>query len=219
MTKRSLIAATALASAAALTLSGCDILGPDPSGTPSTEFRSVTEFTKINLQGVGDVTVSEGNGYAVTVTTDSAYIDDIITEVVGGTLVLREDPSHNYRNLELEFIVTVPSLEAVTLTGAGDITVDGVDAADFEVNLIGAGNIGVSGEASAVRLHLVGAGSIDTVGLEAEDAEVILSGAGDISLTVSNTLDASISGVGNVFYVGDPEVTSTVTGLGSVRAR
>jgi hypothetical protein len=207
------------ASLALVALTGCSIFGEDPSGTPSTEFRSVSAFSEVELQGVGDVTISEGEGYGVTVTTDSAYIDDVVTKVVDGTLELDEDFGHSVRNLKVDFLVTVPSLEAVTLTGAGNITAEDVDTTTFEVRLVGAGNVTVYGTASTATLRLVGAGNIDTIGLEADAVDVDLAGAGDVSVTANDTLDVTLNGVGNVTYVGDPEVTSRVAGIGSVRAR
>lgn len=213
---RPLVPATALALSV---LAGCSILGPDPSGTPATEFRSLSAFSEVELQGVGDVFISEGDGYGVTVTTDSVYIDDIVTKVVDDTLVLDEDFGYSVRNLDVDFVITVPSLEAVTLAGAGNITVEDVDTSAFEVNLAGAGNVTVSGTASTVRLHLAGAGNIDTIGLDADAVDIDLAGAGDVSVMANDTLDVTLNGVGNVTYVGDPEVTSRVNGLGSVHAR
>jgi hypothetical protein len=36
---------------------------------------------------------------------------------------------------------------------------------------------------------------------------------------VSDTLDARVSGAGTVFYIGNPQVTKEVSGVGTVKQR
>ncbi|MCL4262951.1 MAG: DUF2807 domain-containing protein [Anaerolineae bacterium] len=45
------------------------------------------------------------------------------------------------------------------------------------------------------------------------------SGAGTAVVQVSDSLDVTIDGLGHVEYIGDPEVTQEINGVGSVRQR
>jgi hypothetical protein len=204
---------------ALLALTGCHLHDLDPSGETTTEFRTSAAFTGVELQGVGSISIVPGDDYTVTVTTDTNYIDGVTTEVVDGILILNEHYDFNTHDLEVTFLVTVPSIEKVTLTGAGNFTVEGVDTDAFEIAIAGAGDVTVSGSASTAHVRLAGVGSIDTTGLDAAVVDVELLGAGDVSVAATDTLDVTLNGVGDVTYVGDPNVTSTVAGIGSVRAR
>jgi len=199
-------------------LAGCDLTGTGPSGETVTETRPLTPFDAVDLAGVGDVTVVPGDDYDVTITTDAVFLDGVESEVVDGTLVLDEHYDFDTRDLDVDFVVTAPSVESVTLSGAGNITVEDVAGGPFDVNLDGAGNVTVSGNAKSAVLRLTGAGNVSARGLDAETAEVELSGAGNVTVTATETLTVSLSGVGNVTYYGGAEVQSTTTGVGFVNA-
>jgi Putative auto-transporter adhesin, head GIN domain len=52
-----------------------------------------------------------------------------------------------------------------------------------------------------------------------ERANVVVSGAGSTSVHVRQSLDAEISGAGNVTYAGTPKVLKTISGAGSLRPK
>jgi len=49
------------------------------------------------------------------------------------------------------------------------------------------------------------------------DAVVTLSSMGSATVRVSGTLDVTISGSGTVYYIGNPVITSNITGTGSLQ--
>ena len=56
--------------------------------------------------------------------------------------------------------------------------------------------------------------------LVAQEASVEVSGAGSVHVTATDSLTASVSGIGDVVYSGHPEsVDKDVSGLGEVRPR
>ncbi|MBN2176703.1 MAG: DUF2807 domain-containing protein [Demequinaceae bacterium] len=216
MKTRTLLPATAVT---LFVLGGCSVFSQGPSGETVTEFHTLTAFSEVDLLGIGDVTVVPGDDYSVTVTTDATFIDGVQVEVRDGELILNEDYDFSTRDLHVSFLVTTSSLESVTLTGAGNLTVSGVNTKAFGITLAGAGNVTVSGRASTLNVLLAGAGSINTTGLEAGVADVRLVGAGDIDVSASDSLTVSLSGVGDVTYVGNPDVDSTVRGVGTIGPR
>jgi hypothetical protein len=51
----------------------------------------------------------------------------------------------------------------------------------------------------------------------AADTTVSVSGVGNVIVNAQRTLKASISGAGVIEYLGDPQVTEHVSGIGRVR--
>jgi len=209
---------TAIAAGSLLVLTGCRIVNSDLSGDIVTDTRFGGPFTSVRLEGAGDVTIVAGATSSVQVTADSALMDGITTTIDDGVLVLDEHWGFRVRNPHITFLVTVPELEAVSLAGAGDITISGVDTAAFDVSLAGAGDITVSGRADRVSVRVAGAGDIDARALNGRDVVARVAGVGDITVSASDTLDASVAGVGDITYFGDPTVTSSVAGLGTIHA-
>jgi hypothetical protein len=63
-----------------------------------------------------------------------------------------------------------------------------------------------------------GFGSYDAENLQSQVAKVVVSGAGTTTLWVTESLDATISGVGNVRYYGSPQIHSRATGVGHLQS-
>jgi hypothetical protein len=69
---------------------------------------------------------------------------------------------------------------------------------------------------TAQQLAIAGMGSYVAPKLDSEHAQVAISGNGDVQLAASSTLAVRIGGVGNVRYHGDPAVTRSIQGIGSI---
>jgi hypothetical protein len=195
-------------------LAGCKAVPPSFKGTPVTEDRTVTAFDSIELRGVGDITVVAGEELSLSVRADKSAIAGVRTSVEGTTLVINEDNKAN--NGRVEIVVHVPTLSSVEVLGAGNITVTGLDVERFAIAVAGAGDATVSGRATTVVAVLTGAGSIDASALEGTDVTARLAGVGSLSLAASGTLDAELGGVGDITYTGNPVVTSKVSGVGKI---
>lgn len=114
--------------------------------------------------------------------------------------------------------VTMKSLDSVILSGSGNITVAELNGDSFKVALLGSGIINASGTVDQVNISLDGSGNINCEDLKARAASVRLTGSGNISVYASNSLDANLSGSGNIRYSGNPaNINQTVTGSGSIR--
>src|SRR5262249_45535520 len=113
----------AVAALCVLALAACG------SGPKVTETRPVAAFDRIEVDGVTDVDVQTGPRSALQVTAGRKVIDSIDTKVQDGTLKVT-GPHRGF-----DFItgdhgarvrVTVPSLRAVTIQGAGDVNLRGL---------------------------------------------------------------------------------------------
>ena len=147
---------------------------------------------------------------------DANLLRYVTTTVRHATLVVGQTRSFETR-ARMSVDVTVPALDAVTLSGAGTVVVDGVSADSFSATAPGAGTLVVSGRAATLDATLAGAGMLRLEGLVARDATATVSGAGTLRLTATRRLDATVSGVGSIVYGGSPPVVTTiVSGTGSI---
>ncbi len=230
-----------------LAVSACDVdlelpdmTRIDGSGTIATETVDAAGFDSVALMSEGDVTITIGDEPSVTITGDDNLLPILDATVANGTLRLEltEDNTDIEPSRAIEWRIVVPSLTAVQLTGAGNMAVDSLAAATFDVTLTGAGSISVADlDASTVMVSIPGAGSVTLAGeadqqevripgagdyqgmdLRTRDAEVTVSGAGSATVMVTERLDATVTGVGSILYAGNPDVIETVTGVGSVRS-
>jgi len=185
------------------------------SGVSASDPREVASFTSVQLAGANTVTIHIGEPHSVIVTGDDNLVD-LVTTVVGDDRLVIDNAADFETTAPMSVDVSAPSLEAVDLSGAGTVTVDGVDAAGFTAQLGGAGTLVVSGTAERSSAVLAGSGTLDLGDLVATDATVELPGTGTVRIHATSTLDASLSGTGTIFYRGDPTVTLQNTGTGSV---
>jgi hypothetical protein len=215
MLGRTLLAVVALG--AALGLEGC-IVGTEKegSGVEASESREVDSFSRISLSGAADVVVTVGEAQAVTVRGDDNLLGDVKTEVDDGRLKISEDGQLDPK-VGITVEITVPDLEEVDVSGAGDVTVEGLRGEVFRVDVSGAGNVEASGRVDRVEAEISGAGDVRLTELVARDATADISGAGSIRLHATESLTASVSGAGSVVYTGDPaKVETDVSGAGQV---
>ena len=81
----------------------------------------------------------------------------------------------------------------------------------------GAGTIRGSGDVQRLEIALGGTGDIELAELVAGAVTVTLSGAGNVHVHATDSLDATVSGTGSVFYAGDPaSVSQAITGTGVI---
>lgn len=188
------------------------------SGVIKTEERSVKSFTGIELKGSADVNVIIGEPQSVIIETDDNVLPLIRTAVNNSTLVINWQPNTNLSNYHTVLVtITVPSLESARLSGSGNITVAGLGAADMRLDLPGSGNITAKGSADRLQINLGGSGNILCKDLQAQDVKVGLNGSGNIQVYAANSLDATISGSGAIYYSGSPaKVEKNTPGSGSI---
>ena len=187
------------------------------SGDLITEERDVRQFDKIKSSGSFDVFVEVGPAQSVKITFDDNLIDIIETKVRGKTLRIDNEESFLSDHV-CKVEITVPELEAVTLSGSGNVEVVALKSDIFECSISGSGNIEVEGEVQEVDFKISGSGEIQAEDLEADDAYVKISGSGDVRLQARESLEARVSGSGSIYYSGNPNSLSTnVSGSGHIK--
>ena len=189
------------------------------SGVAATQARSLPPFTGLDLAGGNNVVVEVGGKQSVAVHADRNLLRRVTTQVRSGRLVIGTTPGNLNAKSPMFVTVSVPSLDAVRLQGAGNIAVTGLHSRALTVTLPGAGNIDVTGTATKLQATISGAGTAMLRGLIARDAKAVLAGDGTIVLTATHSLAARLSGRGTVMYGGNPpHVIQSVTGTGTISA-
>jgi len=186
------------------------------TGVADTQSRQVPAFASVDLAGTNNVAVHVGGRQSVVVHADDNLIELVTTDVRSGKLVIADTGSFTARS-PTRVDVSVPTLDAVALSGDGIMTVDAVSAKRFTAQLRGSGILRASGTADHLDAALGGSGDLQLQGLTARDATAAVTGSGRLQVRTTAALSASVSGSGAIFYSGDPQkVTRSVTGTGAI---
>jgi len=185
----------------------------------TTESRNPGAFHAVELKGAVGVDIRVDSKTSVEVIGEPEAIKHILTDVKAGSLVI--DMTGNVNTHEkLKVVVTTPNLDAVALTGAGNIRVSGVKSGRFAIQLGGAGNVDVTGAADDLAVDLTGPGNVNAKDLATKSAAVTHGGTGNVTVTATEKLAATLTGVGNINVFGHPKsVSKSNSGVGSIRLR
>jgi hypothetical protein len=190
--------------------------GTRGSGVAATATRDVAPFTGVELAGSSNVNVAVGGQQRVVVRADDNLIQRVTTRVNDGTLVIGTRGSFSAKT-PMIVDVTVPKLNKAVLAGSGIVAVEGVRGRTFTALTPGSGILRVSGSVDRLGASLEGSGDMQLADLVAVDATAVVSGSGRILVHATESLDASVSGSGAIFYGGNPaSVTRDVTGSGAI---
>jgi cytoskeletal protein CcmA (bactofilin family) len=207
-----------------------------------TEERKVSGFDAVVFEGLGELTITQGDREALTIEAESNLISRITSEVKGSTLYIGLRPSlvgisivptkpirHDLRVRDIRALevtglgsVSAGAIRAdrlqVDMNGGGKIVIRALNADMLELTLSGLGGCEVAGEVRRQDILITGGGDYDGTDLASEEAEVTLTGLGKATVWASEELDIELTGAGSVEYYGNPRLTQSVTGLGRVRS-
>jgi len=208
------------------------------NGNVTTETRKTSDYEGVSVGGSFDVKLIKGKEGKITLKGEENILKYIITEVKNGTLKVKYKKGVNIRTTR-KLTVTIPyrDIEKVALAGSGDITSTGiikatklylsiagsgnmdvsVDSRDVKTSIAGSGNIKVSGNATELKCTIAGSGNINAYGLKTSTTTAKVAGSGNIKTTVSDEINARVSGSGNIYYKGNPEkINSKSAGSGDI---
>ncbi len=193
--------------------------GERGSGTAVTVSRDLAPFDSILLRGSTDTRVTVGGPQSVRVTTDDNLVEFIRTDVRGGELEISRTQQMSPR-IQPRVEVTVPSLEAFSIAGSGDVEIRGIDGTSFDARISGSGGIAAAGRVERLDVSIQGSGDVNTRELFAEAVRVEIEGSGDADVHAAESIDIVIQGSGEVTYRGNPlDVRENISGSGDVHAR
>jgi hypothetical protein len=209
---------TILLVACIVVTAGCSRLGIKGDGVITTTNRPIADFSTLEAAGAYQIQWSSGKP-ALTISTDQNLLPLITTSITGNSLHI--DCKENLRPTKgITIIVSSASLTDVQLNGAVSVTASNLSGEDLKLESNGASSIVVDGSVTNLEADLSGATRLNGKSLHAQTARVSLNGAAYADVTVTETLNASISGAGVLTYGGDPKsVEKNVGGVGRIQAR
>lgn len=195
-------------------------------GPSQIETRDMAAFESIYIESEGNVRIVNSDVYQVEVLANSRLLEDVETSVNNNTLTIKLHGNH--KNITtLEYLVRTPNVTFIDSKlvgslyateglvseeleyhhkGVGKAIFFDLEVNDLSVDLIGVGDVELSGTANSAIYQLSGVGNITREDLQTNDAEINLDGVGDVHIGVSETLKANIEGVGKIYYRGNPMI-------------
>jgi len=206
------------------------------------ETRDVKDFTKVSFGVAGNLYINIGPEFKVVLEGEKRDLEDVITEVSGGRLVIKKENWKFNFNEKITAYVTMPVLRGLGVSGSGKAEIkDAVKAEDLDLSVSGSGKIysqditvsklgcsisgsgdivlGSNGNATRADISISGSGNYEGESFKIGSAEVHISGSGNCTCNVTESLKAGVSGSGDVTYTGNPRVDAHVSGSGKVRSK
>jgi hypothetical protein len=170
--------------------------------------RKVPSFTAISVSSAIDLYLTQSNKNEVAVSaTNDEIRDHIITEVVGGTLIIRLGDRgtwmswRKWGNYKTKAYVSIKDIDALTASGASTVhLVNTIESPKMRIKLSGASDFKGNIKAGVLMYQLTGASdykgevsanSIDIDGSGASSIELI-GNVDDLAIEVSGASDAKL---------------------------
>jgi hypothetical protein len=185
--------------------------------------NNVGDFSAIVFNGSGKAYISQGSKNEISKKSGAMYtsVDKNVLYINGSGDIYIEVKSLD--SLIANGDVTVEgktslSLGTATVTANGNsnVTLD-VTASSLTANANGEKNFTLTGTATDLKVNENGNGKFSGFGLKSSNCTVMLMGYHDCEVYVTNTLNVTLIGSGNVYYMGNPAtVNPNITGTGQL---
>jgi len=161
--------------------------------------RNVTAFNAVSVSNAIDLYLTQSNVNEVAVSAANSEIrDEIITEVIGGTLVIRMSNNNNWfswkkwGNTKAKAYVSIKEINAITASGASNVHIIGnIESPKLKIKMSGASDLkNATINAGTLLLDLSGASNCKAT-TKSNSLSVDASGASDVELT-GNTDDLAV---------------------------
>jgi len=226
-----------------LLLSACAITGINVtrgSGELTTQTRNVSGFERVQVDGAGELIISQGEEESLEIRAEDNIIDELTSDVSNGTLVLGYRDNFLRNSIipteRITYTLNVIDLSEVTINGAADLEIDALETGSLVLEINGAGQVSIdqftadslsvqisgtstieiAGQVADQSITIDGAGNYQAGDLETNRTTVNINGLGNATVWAVETLDISIDGGGNLRYYGSPNVTQDINGVGDI---
>ena len=213
-----------------------ELIGERGNNERITKEITVDSFEKIEVSGAFDIVLKPSESDKVILEADENLIRYIDISVRGNRLYIETDKRLvSRKGIKIE--VPIKVLREINSSGASDIeNTEPLSSEELEIIVSGAGKVDLKldvklvaldlsgatlvyleGVAERLEVGMSGAGSLAAEGFEVQDCAVNISGVGHVLVNVSGSLEAQVSGLGRVEYLGKPtSVKGDVSGVGNV---
>ena len=203
------------------------------------EVRSVSGFDGLGVSAPVRVELKQGDTESLVVEGEESALAELETYVEGGSLQLRQRSRGHVKYMDkVKAYVTMKEIRGISAAGSGDIIAGVLRTGDVKLAVAGSGDLRiaeltakrvhaavagsgdltVAGHADALEAGVAGSGDFNGGKLEAGDVNVGVAGSGSATVWARTSLNAAVSGSGDLRYFGDPQIRKTaVRGSGSLR--
>jgi hypothetical protein len=225
---------------ALLLVSACGVLPTRGSRSYIIEDRNVSEFSRLEVSGAGNVTIIQDGTEALRVETDDNVMQYVTSRVNGGTLSIGLEfpgsrsviPSRLNLTLHVKDLSSISTSGAwnvvagsfkpvnldITISGSGKVTINDLSVDKLTADISGSGEMYFAGRANSQDVKISGSGTYNAGDLQTRDTSIEVSGSGKVTAWATTKLDASISGMGSVSYYGSPQVAFNESGSGKIKS-
>ncbi|MBB3060773.1 GIN domain-containing protein [Microbulbifer rhizosphaerae] len=179
---------------------------------PSRQFP-LSGFTRVVLEGSSSLELVQGDGFEVIATGSEEAMPHVKAELRGESLELSVEPERKFffgvisvsDESSVRFRVTLPVVDAVVVTGSGEVRADTLESENLELRVTGSGTLKVNKVAAeSLSASLTGSGDLLLGTVLAVRGETSIRGSGDMRLDsfAGETLAAKITGSGDMVVGG-----------------
>ncbi len=200
------------------------------------EFE-VKAFSELEIAGVFDIVILQGDAAKVVVEADDNLMELFQIENKGNRLIV--DMTGTFEDKKTNTVyITITELEKLSYSGVGDLSTTGsitlkaldcdiagvgdlqleVNCTDLHVNFTGVGDVMLSGTGNKATYELSGVGDLEADELKTKVVSLTLSGVGDAKVNASDEIKVNLTGLGDVKYSGSPEKKDlSNAGMGKIK--
>ncbi len=207
----------------------------EPWDGTDTRTYKVQPFTKIHLEGGYKVILEQGSQPGLRIKTDEDNFRYIDVQSDSESLSLKIKKQH-FDLDQLVLYITFKDLDKLVIQGGMNLETKGyIDLKDFYLRVEGGANIEMNMKAQSLKVigeggvnfefngivdelnaSISGAGYLDASDLKTKRTDCRIEGVGAASVYATESLNATITGVGKIRYKGNPQVFKKVEGIGLV---
>jgi len=214
------------------------------SGVMQDTIIKSTYFSGVEIGGVTEVEIAQDSLLTepiIEVSGDKNFIKNLELEVTDEVLKvdIKEDIKADLDDLKLKLKIKMNVIKYLEVSGAASMkTTQQIKCDNLELNLSGVGEMNIDCNANEVvsdvsgtgklevkgianrhTSQISGVGGIDAFNLITKSTDVKVSGTGGAEVSASDSLRASVSGIGSVKYKGGAKIVSTdISGMGDIEA-
>lgn len=208
------------------------------SGRVVEDRRALSGFKGLKAVGPFDIEMRAAEREGVTVRAEDNLLQVIETRVNGDSLEISMKPNVSFRTRAWpRIVVEFVRMDAVSLSGSGDLVADRIrsdafavsiagsndvcveamETGTFGLSIAGSGDFKAKGNAEVQGIRIAGSGDADLRDLAGKIAKISIAGSGDVRINAADALEVTIAGSGDVFYRGEPKIKRTIAGSGEIR--
>ena len=137
----------------------------------------------------------------------------VITEVKGETLVIKlKHYGFSYVPKLKVYVPIDEKFNKITIAGKGDVTLGehfSIELQTLEVTIKGQGNVQLQGKTEVLKVSVLGSGNFQGKELHTHKGTLSISGTRNIEASVSEEVQAKITGYGHIIIFGNPPKKDT----------